>query len=128
MKKVLVVDDQAFIRQIFMQLIRQIPDTEAMEAENGNAALGKMKVAHPDLVLLDITMPGKDGLSVLQEMRADPTLFEIPVIVISAHADQEAHTKELGAKAFINKVDLNNIDLGGIIREFIGVQAEAIAA
>lgn len=121
MKRVLIVDDQAFIRQIFRQLVQQIPDVEVMEAENGNEALGKMKVSHPDLVMLDITMPGKDGLAVIQEMRNDPQLFEVPIIIISAHADQEEHAKQLGARAFINKVDLNNIDLGSIIRQHLGI-------
>ena len=121
MKKVLIVDDQAFIRQVFKQLVAQIPDTEGVEAENGNAALGKMRVIHPDLVLMDITMPGKDGLAVLEEMHADPELFEIPVVIISAHADQEAHALDLGAKSFINKVDLNNIDLGAIIKGYLGL-------
>ena len=121
MKKVLIVDDQAFIRQIFKQLVDQIPDVEGMEAENGNIALGKMRVTKPDLVLMDITMPGKDGLAVLAEMRADPDLFEIPVIVISAHADQKDHALEMGAKAFVNKVELNDIDIAGLIRQKLGV-------
>lgn len=121
MKKVLIVDDQAFIRQIFRQLIQQIPDVEVVEADNGNSALGKMKVSHPDLILLDITMPGKDGLAVIQEMRDDPTLFEIPIIVISAHADQEQHAMEMGARAFVNKIQLNDIDLLGIIKTHLGI-------
>ena len=121
MKKVLIVDDQPFIRQIFKQLIEQIPELSGEEAENGNVALGKMRVMKPDLVLMDITMPGKDGLAVLQEMRADPGLFEIPVIIISAHADQKQHALDMGAKAFVNKVELNDIDLAGLIKEKIGI-------
>jgi two-component system, chemotaxis family, chemotaxis protein CheY len=122
MKKVLIVDDQPFIRQIFRQLVLQIAETEVSEAENGNAALGVMKVSHPDLVLLDITMPGKDGLAVLEEMKNNPELFDIPVVVISAHADQEAHALELGAKAFVNKVMLNDIDLAGMIKMNLGLE------
>ena len=121
MKKVLIVDDQAFIRQIFKQLVEQIGDVEGIEAENGNVALGKMKVIKPDLVLMDITMPGKDGLAVLQEMRADPDLFEIPVIVISAHADQKEHALSFGAKSFVNKVEINDIDLPGLVKQSLGL-------
>ncbi len=121
MKTVLVVDDQEFIRKIFAQMLAGIGNIKTLEAENGNAAMGVMRVSHPDLILMDITMPGKDGLQVLEEMRNDPSLFEIPVLVISAHADQEAHAMEMGAKAFINKVELNNINLPEMIKQHLGL-------
>jgi CheY-like chemotaxis protein len=117
MKKVLVVDDQPFMRLIYGQLLKQLPEVEVSEADNGNAAMGIMKVSKPDLILLDITMPGKDGLSVLTDMHNDVNLFEIPVIVITAHADEEhkAEAMKLGAKEFIDKVTLNDINLLDII-------------
>jgi CheY-like chemotaxis protein len=121
MKKILIVDDQSFIRTVFKQQLEQLGDVIAMEAANGNEAVGKAKVAHPDLILLDIVMPSKDGFAVLEDLRDDVELRDIPVIIVSSHAEEEkvAQAKRLGAREFINKMDINNIDFVGLVHRYI---------
>jgi CheY-like chemotaxis protein len=121
-KKILIVDDQSFIRSVLKKEMEQLVGVEIFEAENGNEALGKAKVIKPDLILLDIVMPNKDGKGVLREIAADPTTYDIPVVVISSHADDQtvAEVKELGAKEFVNKMELNNYDFLGMIHRYIG--------
>jgi len=122
MKKVLIVDDQSFIRTVYKQQLDQLGDVVTMEAINGNEAVGKARVGHPDLILLDIVMPSKDGFEVLRELNDDVELRKIPVIVISSHADEEkiALAKQLGAKEFIDKMHLNEIDFLGLIKRYAG--------
>lgn len=121
MKKILIVDDQSFIRTVLKQQLESLGDIVAMEAANGNEAVGKAKVTKPDLILLDIVMPSKDGFAVLEDLRDDVELRDIPVIIISSHADDEkvAQAKRLGAREFINKMDLNDIDFVGLVKRYI---------
>lgn len=123
MKKILIVDDQSFIRTILKQQLEQLDQVVTMEAANGNEAVGKAKVAKPDLILLDIVMPSKDGFQVLQELKDDVELRSIPVVIISSHADEEkvAKAKQLGAREFIDKMTLNDIDFVGLVKRYIQV-------
>jgi adenylate cyclase len=74
-------------------------------AEDGQSALDLMRVESFDVVLLDIIMPGRDGYDVLQEMKGDVTLRDIPVIVISALDEIESAVRciELGAEDYLSK-------------------------
>jgi CheY-like chemotaxis protein len=121
MKKILIVDDQSFIREVFKKQIELLENVGTLEAANGNEALGKIRVVKPDLILLDIVMPGKDGLSVLKELHDDVETRDIPVIIISSHAEEEkvAKAKEYGAREFIDKVRLNDIDFNGLIEKYL---------
>lgn len=121
MKKILVVDDQSFIRTVYKQQLDQLSDVVVLEAANGNEAVGKIKVSKPDLILLDIVMPNKDGFEVLQDLRDDVELRNIPVVVISSHSDEEkiSRAKQLGAREFIDKMHLNDIDFVGLINRYI---------
>ena len=55
-------------------------------ADDGNAALDEVERLHPDLVVLDVMMPGRDGLQVLQELRSRPSIAGIPVVLLTAKA------------------------------------------
>ncbi|HCL99311.1 MAG: Two component transcriptional regulator, winged helix family [candidate division CPR2 bacterium GW2011_GWC1_41_48] len=123
MKKILIVDDQMFIREVFKKQIELLENVGVLEAANGNEAMGKVKVVKPDLILLDIVMPGKDGLEVLKELHDDVDTRDIPVIIISSHAgeDKIATAKSFGAREFIDKAQLNNIDFNGLISKYLGM-------
>jgi len=123
MKKILIVDDQLFIREVFKKQIELLENVGVLEAANGNEAMGKIKVVRPDLILLDIVMPGKDGLEVLKDIHDDVELRDIPVVIISSHAEDEkvAKAKEYGAREFIDKAQLNNIDFNGLIRKYLEI-------
>lgn len=94
-KKVLLVDDEAAARQLLKQYLEDLPDINVTaECKNGIEAIGLINVLKPDLVFLDIQMPGKTGFEVLQEIDF------IPQIIFSTAFDQYA------LKAFeVNAVD-----------------------
>lgn len=75
------------------------------QAYDGGAALESIKALHPDLVLLDITMPVLDGRDVLRRLKADPDTREVSVVVFSARGDQTDRRVglELGADDYIEK-------------------------
>jgi DNA-binding response OmpR family regulator len=101
---ILVVDDQRTNRLKLSLGLKQQGHT-AGEAENGMQALEKLRAEAFDLVLLDIVMPEMDGYQVLEQMKADPILRDVPVIVISAMDDLESVVKgiELGAEDYLPK-------------------------
>lgn len=79
------------------------------QAENGGVALDLMKAEKPDLVLLDVDMPTKDGVEVIKTMQADPTLKTIPVVVITNSRDvtDMHYFQSLGASDFLIKAEFN---------------------
>jgi serine phosphatase RsbU (regulator of sigma subunit) len=102
--KVLVVDDEPFNVDYLVQELEEY-DVDTLTAEDGVQALKQIADHSPDLVLLDIMMPQKDGFQVLTEMKADAEFRDIPVIIISAHSDMENILKgiELGAEDYLPK-------------------------
>lgn len=74
-------------------------------AEDGPSGLERVRADHPDLVVLDIGLPVMDGWQVLDEIRRDPHLAQLPVLVLTAHAEEESRRRadEGGADAFVTK-------------------------
>jgi len=120
-QKVLIVDDQSFIRTILKKQLDTLEEITTLEATNGNEALGKAKVTKPAVILLDIIMPNKDGIQTLEELKQNDRTKDIPVIVISSHAEEEKINKvmELGAVMFIDKADLQKVNLIEIIKKYL---------
>ncbi|MBI3392142.1 MAG: chemotaxis response regulator CheY [Nitrospirae bacterium] len=87
--KILIVDDFSTMRRIVKNILRQIGYQEIGEAEDGQAALAKLKVEKFDFVVTDWNMPNMTGLELLQAMRADPALKDVPVLMVTAEAQQE---------------------------------------
>jgi two-component system chemotaxis response regulator CheY len=82
--KILTVDDFPTMRRIVKTLLRQLGFTNVSEAEDGQAALAKLRQEKFDLVLLDWNMPRMTGLELLKAIRADEELQCIPVVMITA--------------------------------------------
>jgi len=101
--KVLIADDNAFMRTILKDLVAQTKwsDAEIIEAVSGDDAIAICSAQKPDLVLLDIVMPGKDGIEVLKEI--DST--QSSVVVVSSVGQEHIieHAKALGIKDYIIK-------------------------
>ena len=101
--KVLIADDSAFMRGVLKDLLTHTKwaGTEVIEAGDGQEAVEKYKTENPDLVLLDIIMPVKDGLTILKEMGTT----DKSVVIVSAVGQEKViqEAKELGAKDFIVK-------------------------
>ena len=93
--RLLYVDDDADIREIVQMSLSLDGDIKVLTSDGGERALLKMRVEQPDLVVLDVMMPGMDGPTLLKRMRADPELARIPVIFMTA----KANPQEVGALA-----------------------------
>jgi DNA-binding response OmpR family regulator len=78
---------------------------DVLEAEDGFDALDKLKDGSPDVMILDVMMPGIDGFSVCETVRAAPSTSELPIIMLSAKTDLESVNKglRLGANKYLTK-------------------------
>ena len=103
LQRLLVVDDQPVNIQALYQAFAA--DHQVIMATSGAQALALCASKQPDLVLLDVVMPGMDGFEVCRRMKADEALRDIPVVFVTAHNDEAAETRglELGAVDFISK-------------------------
>ena len=101
--RLLVVDDQPINIQVLYQAF--CADHQVIMATGGEQALALCTAQQPDLVLLDVVMPGMDGHEVCRRLKADKATSDIPVIFVTAHNDEAAETLglELGAVDFIPK-------------------------
>ena len=103
--KFLVVDDFSTMRRIVRNLLKELGHASVDEAEDGVAALSKLKRDSFDFVISDWNMPNMDGLQLLQAVRADPALSALPVLMVTAEAKKEniiAAAQE-GASGYIVK-------------------------
>ncbi|HEX2466411.1 MAG TPA: ATP-binding protein, partial [Thermoanaerobaculia bacterium] len=94
---VLVADDNADMRRYLVRLLAEHYQVKAVP--DGEAALASVRQEPPDLLLTDVMMPRLDGFGLLREVRADPTTRELPVILLSARAGEEARVEGLHAGA-----------------------------
>jgi class 3 adenylate cyclase len=102
--RILIVDDEPFNVDYLEQELED-QNYETLAAVNGQDALDKIRVEHPDLILLDIMMPIMDGFAVLERIKADQFTRDIPVIVISANNDLASVVKgiKMGAEDYLPK-------------------------
>lgn len=98
-KSVLVVDDEPKVLK-FIEINLKLHGFEVMTSTSGQEALDLVKLAKPDIVILDVVMPGIDGFQVLKELR---TFTDLPIIVFSASPGNHENAMRLGASDFIPK-------------------------
>jgi DNA-binding NarL/FixJ family response regulator len=111
---VLLADDQALIRAGFAVLIGSAPDMRVVgQAGDGAAAVALARTTKPDVVLMDIRMPGVDGLAATERIAADPELPDVHVIVLTTFEDDEYVLEAIrrGASGFLGK----NVDPAGLL-------------
>jgi len=101
--RVLVTDDDPDAREALLEVLE--PDCEVLTAADGEEALRLARDEHPELVLMDLSMPRLDGLQALERIRADAATAEIPVIVVSARSEDsvKARALDLGAVDYLQK-------------------------
>ena len=106
MQRILIIDDSAFDRRMISSAMKSNGDSfEFVELSHGKVAVETIKALGPDLTVLDIRMPGKSGFDVLDEIRAEKSLQNHKVIVMSgssADTDKEM-AAEKGASAYFTK-------------------------
>ncbi len=104
MIKILIIDDHAIVREGLKQILVETPDLEvAGEANDGQEALERMRADHWDVVVLDISLPGANGLVVLQQIKNQ--FPEVPVLILSIHAEEQYALRALkaGAAGYLTK-------------------------
>src|SRR3954463_9875854 len=101
---ILVVDDDPINRRLLARALDALGHA-VLTAANGREALAVIRDDEPDVVLLDIVMPEMDGVAVLEHIKADPALRDVPVIMVSALEDVEGVIRciELGAEDYLPK-------------------------
>ena len=117
---ILVVDDEPMARDL-VRLMLQRAGFDVFEAVDGHDALEKVKERLPDLIILDVMMPGLDGFSVCRAIRAEKATATLPIIMLSArtHPDSVQEGLEAGADKYLSKL-ISRTDLIQNVREALG--------
>ena len=110
--KILVVDDEALARERLLRLLGKLqPEAQCLQADSGEEALALVEQCAPDLLLLDIRMPGMDGMDVLRKIKHEHPITE--VIIYTGHGGdvEKELSRELGVFAYLQKP----VDIGVLI-------------
>jgi DNA-binding response OmpR family regulator len=101
---VLLVEDEDQLRRVMKDLLQR-EGYNVAEARDGIQALDEVDRFAPDVIILDLNLPGIDGYSVLAQLRSRPATREIPVMVLTAKGDEDNEVRvfELGADDFVTK-------------------------
>jgi len=115
MIRILVVDDHAIVREGLKQILADVNDMAVRdEAAGGQEALAKIRSGEFDVVLLDISMPGRSGLEILKEIKAERP--KLPVLILSMHAEEQyaVRTLRAGASGYLTKASAPDELIGAI--------------
>jgi DNA-binding NarL/FixJ family response regulator len=122
MLRILIADDHAIVRQGLKQIVAETRDiVVAGEASNGQELLDKIRVDDYDVVVLDITMPVRNGMDVLKQLRSERP--RLPVLILSIHSEEQYASRALraGASGYLTKesapdelvIAIRKVSLGG---------------
>lgn len=119
-KKILVVEDHEDNRKILRDLLTK-NEFEVIEAADGLTGFQLTRSERPDLVIMDIQLPGVDGYETTRRIKDDEDLREIPVIVVTSYAMSGDETKafEAGCNAYVAK-PYSPRDLLSLVRQYLG--------
>lgn len=118
-KSVMVVEDNEKNRKL-MRVILKAKGYNVLEASTGEEALSVLKNQKPDIILMDIQLPGMDGITLVKLIKENPTMNDIPVIAVTAYAMKGDEQKILdsGCNAYISK-PINTQELPLIVEKYI---------
>lgn len=123
MPHILLIEDDQFLSSLLRNRLKK--DTfEVTLATSGTEALEILKTLRPALILLDIILPGRSGFEVLEEIKADPQIKDVPVIIISnlgQETDME-RMKSLGAVEYFVKARSSIDDIVAKAKEVLGIK------
>lgn len=121
MKKILIIEDDSVLRNALQKKLN-LEGYKTILAQDGAIGLQKAQETKPDLILLDILMPNIDGMAVLEQVKKDPELRHIPVIVIS-NSGQDVEIKkimQLGAIDYLIKANFNPKEVVVKVKKALG--------
>jgi CheY-like chemotaxis protein len=102
-RTVVVVDDAADVRML-LQLLLELEGFAVTATADGPAGLAAVRATRPDVVLLDVQLPGMDGTEVLRLLRADPPTAQLPVVLLTGSPEEDTHALlGLGATGVLRK-------------------------
>jgi two-component system, cell cycle response regulator DivK len=103
-KTVLIVEDNHDNRAIFAAILNHF-GYDVLEAEDGEGGVELARAEHPDLILMDISLPRMDGLEATSLLKADGATSDIPIIAVTAHAmrEDEARVRNAGCDGYLAK-------------------------
>jgi CheY-like chemotaxis protein len=122
-KTVLIIEDEADAAELFAEMMR-VSGFHVLKTTNSAPALSMMSASKPDVVILDIMMPETSGLEILRQMRRDPQLAGVPVVLVSAKS-MPADIKngmEAGASTYLTK-PVGFLELKEAVEKAMGIQA-----
>ena len=117
--RVLVIDDEAPIR-LLCRVNLEAEKMEVVEAADGPSGLEQARSANPDVILLDVMMPGLDGWQVAESLLEDDQTREIPIIFLTARAEfrDRAHGLDIGGVDYVTK-PFNPLELAPLVRDVL---------
>ena len=119
-QKVLLIEDDPFLGSLLNNRFKR-EGIDVVAVKNGNEAIKSMKAQAFDLALLDIILPGKSGFEVLEEIKSDPQISQVPVIIISNLGQESdiARGKELGAIDYVVKAKIPIDELVKKVKDYL---------
>lgn len=123
--RILVCDNEPALRALILAAVSG-DGHELHEARDGDESVELARALEPDLIVLDMMMPGRTGLEVLEELRAEARFRETPVIMITARAQASDRlaAANAGATRFVSK-PFSPVELGLIVEELLNARSEA---
>ena len=111
-EKILVIEDDEYSRDALAHLLAA-EGYEAQSASDGESGLAKAHEMHPNVIVLDLNLPGIDGKQVIQMLRNDGPLRGVPILVVTGDDDRDAQSAvDLGADGYLTKP----VEFGDLIR------------
>lgn len=126
-KQVLIVDDDERIREVVHACLEDLAGWTVLGAGSGQTALVQAKTQPIDAILLDLSMPDMDGLTILQKLKADPQTQHIPVILLTAKTlgSEQAQVAAMGVAGVIAK-PFNALEITSQIATLLGWDESAV--
>ncbi|WP_416899952.1 MAG: response regulator [Minwuia sp.] len=103
-KRILIVEDNMLVQEVYASALQTL-GCDVITADDGHEAMELAHEEEPDLIIMDIMLPGVSGLDLVQTMKKDPSLKDVPIIVVTtmAMAGDQAKIKAAGADAYLPK-------------------------
>lgn len=118
--KILIVEDND-VNRVLLRDVLALLEAEIHEAAGGQEAIALSRALRPDLILMDVQLPGLDGIEATRILKADPETMDIPVVAISSYAFEREKKSflEAGGSGYITKpIDLEEVFR--VVKEFAG--------